>query len=82
MHSEVLKFVKFLGEVGSNHKAQLDMIQLRVNTTSTYYEYAQTTGKKMELKEQLQQYMDLFAHVYYKKSLREFGNLIVFASIH
>lgn len=84
MNFEVINFVNFLGETSgvSNTKSQLTMIQLRVDTTAKYYAYAPSQGRKTELRELLQEYLDLYAHVYHKKPLREFGILKTLDSIH
>ena len=84
MHFEVIKFVNFLTEMReiSNTKSQLTMIQIRVDTTAKYYELAPSLGRKVEIKELLQEYLDLYAHVYNKKPLREFGILKTLDSIH
>jgi hypothetical protein len=66
----------------SNIKSQLTMIQMRVDTTAKYYEFAPSLGRKVEIKELLQEYLDLYAHVYHKKPLREFGMLKTLDSIH
>lgn len=84
MHSEVIEFVNFLGRMSgvNSIKSQLTMIQMRANTTAKYYEYALNPGRKIEFREPLQEYINLYAHVYYKKPLREFGIVKTFNSIH
>lgn len=58
------------------------MVLLRIETTIQYFEYAPSEGRKIEHKQILQQYVNLFSHIYHKKPLREFNNLTTLDGIH
>lgn len=73
MHSEVVQFAKYLREVDRGG-AQLKMIVLRTKSLKDIYSWA-SEEKKKDIREQLQQFSDLFSHLYWKKPLQEFGNV-------
>lgn len=58
------------------------MIEMRINTTFNYFKHAQIETRRTEFHELLQEYMNLYAHVYSKKPLIEFGIAKTFDSIH
>jgi len=81
MHYEVLSFIKNLDEITDNRRSQLSLLMLRISTVKENLEWA-PKEQKLEHKEKLQQFMDLFAHIYHRQPLRKFGNLTVIDNIH
>lgn len=81
MHPEVIQFLAFLREYNTEAKNKLDFIAIRISTVCSYLKYA-TKGKQPEYHEYLQQLMDLFSHVYYRKPLWQFSyNFTIIDSI-
>lgn len=78
MLSEVKTFAVSLLDV-ETPMLRLELIRLRVLTMQQNYLCA-VKEKKPECREFLQQLYDLYAHIYYKKPLLEFGNIVPLAS--
>lgn len=81
MHHEVLTFVKTLSELSDNRRSQLSLVMLRISTISEHLQFA-PKEQKPEHREKLQQFMDLFAHIYNRQPLRKFGNITVIDDTH
>lgn len=80
MHDEVIRFLDFLEEVPGTIM-RLRMITLRVDTTKIFFINTIYPERRKEYREQLQQYFDLFAHVYKGKPVRDFGSIKVIDNI-
>ena len=75
MLSEVKNFAVSLLEVESS-LLRLELIRLRTLTMQQNYLCA-IKEKRPECREFLQQLCDLYAHIYYKKPILQFGNIIM-----
>jgi hypothetical protein len=75
MHPDVLQFIRFLQEVDQQDKTQLNLIIAKIGALQSSYLYCMKENKQY-YSEQLQQYSDLFAHVYFGNALREFSDCL------
>ncbi len=71
MQHEILQFIRFLGEVDTQDKTSLNLIIARVGAATSSYNLCHPKHKQ-HYNEQIQQLSDLFAHLYFRKPLKEF----------
>ena len=77
MPSDITQFIALLKETGNNPKSQLNMIILRVSAVKTNYQFASEQNKP-RYHILLQELVNLFVHIYEKRSLNDFLDLMAF----
>lgn len=66
---DIVQYLNFISEF--HGISQLRMVKLRIETLLSFMENL-SSNKRSSYHEGLQQFIDLFAHIYWKKPLRDF----------